>query len=126
MAKLETILCVDDDADIGEALEAALSPEFTVLLAQNCEEAVKLTQQSSPDLFIVDLVLPDISGPETLEKLQQCLNCTETPGMILTSNNQFATFSEPRPPHLLGVLTKPFDPAQLRERVVKLWDEYMA
>ena len=125
MTKLETILCVDDDPEVGQALEAALSEAFTVFLAEDCQEALTLIEATKPDLFLVDLVLPEISGPDTLDALQACLGFHETPGILLTANSQFATFSEARPPQLLGVITKPFDPAQLRERVIKLWDTYM-
>ena len=71
------ILCVDDHHDTSEMLTLLLAQEdYDVVTASGMEEAIKLSQTEPFDLYVLDKRLPDGSGIELCQKLQQL-----TPGV---------------------------------------------
>ncbi|MBI2069399.1 MAG: response regulator [Elusimicrobia bacterium] len=66
------ILVVDDEESICELLRVALAREgFEILTAKNGKEALSIVLSSSPDLILLDLMLPNMSGFEVLRELQR-------------------------------------------------------
>ncbi len=67
-----TILAVDDEATILQSLSGILSDEgFEVLTASNGYEALKIIEQESPDLVLLDIWMPGIDGIETLQEIKR-------------------------------------------------------
>jgi DNA-binding NtrC family response regulator len=78
------ILVVDDEPDIRESLDALLSSEgYRVELAVNATDGLKKLEHSSYDLVLLDLMMPDKSGMETLEEIR--LKDQETPVFLITA-----------------------------------------
>lgn len=128
MAKpLKKILCTDDDPDILAIIEFSLTEvgDFEVLACNSGDNALLQAEAFRPDLFLIDVMMPRMSGPETLTALHAIPIFKSTPAIFLTANAQFSAYSEPHPPQILGILTKPFDPMQLPIKILKLWEEYM-
>ena len=68
---MKTILVVDDDLHIGTMVEEVLTKEgYGVLRAYSGTEAVLLLSQQKPDLVLLDLMLPGLSGEEVLPKIK--------------------------------------------------------
>lgn len=68
---MKTILIVDDDLHIGNMTEEVLTKEgYAVLRAYSGTEAVLLLSQTKPDLVLLDLMLPGLSGEEVLPKIK--------------------------------------------------------
>lgn len=68
---MKTIIVIDDDVHIGGILEEALRREgYSVLRAYSGTEALMLLSQTTPDLALLDLMLPGMSGEELLPKLK--------------------------------------------------------
>lgn len=66
-----TILIIDDDENIGNMLNEALIKEgYEVLRAYSGTEALMVLEKSRPDLVLLDLMLPGLSGEEVLPKLK--------------------------------------------------------
>ncbi len=113
MAK--TILVVDDEENLRSLLEAYLAQEgFSVVTAQNGRDALRLCRQVHPDLIVLDLMMPEMSGYEFLR-----LHAKEfdTPVIILTARVEESD-------KVLGLevgaddyVTKPFSPRELTARV---------
>lgn len=67
----KTVLVVDDDASIRELLEFLIKKEgFKVESARDGEEALRKSRQLSPDIILLDLMLPKLGGFEILRELQ--------------------------------------------------------
>ena len=68
------ILVIDDEEAIRLFLDATLRDEgYDVLLAGNGQEAIDLLGRTVPDLVLLDLMLPDMSGIEVLKKVREML-----------------------------------------------------
>ncbi len=115
---MKTILVIDDDVHIGNLLEEALSREgYGVMRAYSGTEAVLLLSRSVPDLVLLDLMLPGLSGEEVLPKLQGI------PTIVVSAKADV----EDKVALLLGgaadYVTKPFQLRELLARVaVRLRD----
>lgn len=90
MAELagKTILLVDDDAEVRQAIEAALEPlGSTILVADDGNVAVELAAEKSPDLVILDMMLPKRSGFLVLEKIKRGKKKGEKPYVVMITAN---------------------------------------
>lgn len=68
---MKTIAVIDDDIYIGNMLEEVLKREgYRVLRAYSGTEALYLLEQNRPDLILLDLMLPGLSGEEVLSKIK--------------------------------------------------------
>jgi DNA-binding response OmpR family regulator len=71
-ARTITVLVVDDDPTFVELTSAYLSqPGFSVLRASGGQEGIELARRHLPDLLVLDLVMPDVSGIEVVEALKR-------------------------------------------------------
>lgn len=106
------IAIVDDDVYIGDMLEELLTREgYGVLRAYSGTEALLLLEDKRPDLILLDLMLPGLSGEEVLPRLEG------TPVIVLSARAGV----EEKVSLLLGgaadYLTKPFDTRELLARI---------
>ena len=124
MAELtgKTILLVDDDAEVRQAIEAALEPlGSTILVADDGNIAVELAAEKSPDLVILDMMLPKRSGFLVLEKIKRGKKKGEKPYVVMITANpgqRHKAYAQ-----TLGVddyLLKPFRMERLVETVNRL------
>lgn len=111
------VLAVDDDDSVLKALSTILTNHgFEVEIARNGKEGLEKAQQSKPDLVILDLMMPIMSGHEVLLALKQNSTTAEIPVMILT-----AAEPDERIRALQGgaesLMTKPFSEKELAKLV---------
>ena len=67
-----TVLVVDDDPKAVEVIAAFLpAPAYTVVRAYGGSEAIALAQRLRPDLILLDLMMPEVSGFDVVEALQR-------------------------------------------------------
>ena len=82
----KTILIVDDEKKIRELLELRLTDEgFEVLQAADGEEGVEQARKYSPDLILMDVMMPKMDGAEAVNVLQQDQKTKDIPVIFLTS-----------------------------------------
>ena len=112
------ILIVEDDRDIAEMVEYNLREEgYETLSAFNGEEGVKLAKKESPDLIILDIMLPIIDGFEVCRILKKEQVTADIPIIILSAKSQETD-------KIVGLelgaddyITKPFSPRELIARI---------
>jgi len=110
------LLIVDDDISVRKMLYLLLSKEGfkNIALAESGETALQLAASENPDLIVLDIVLPDMDGYETCEKLRRFSNA---PILFLSSmdeeNSRLVSFA-------VGgddFISKPFSSAELIARI---------
>lgn len=112
---------IDDEPDILEFLSYSLKKEgFKVFTAANGEEGVRMTQQVSPSLILLDVMMPVMDGIETCQIIRKDLNITQPIIAFLTSRaedySQIAGFEAGADDYI----TKPIRPRLLISKVESL------
>lgn len=80
------VLIIDDDRTAAELIQVMLEAEgYEVIKTMNGKDGVRLAASESPDLIILDLIMPDISGFNVAYQLKQHQHTRNTPIIILTS-----------------------------------------
>ncbi len=110
-----TILIIDDDQKLNELLKSFLSDfGFRVLSATHPDQGMKKLRQSSPDLVILDVMLPEMDGFEVCRLIRQT---STVPIIMLTARGELTD-------KVLGLelgaddyLPKPFEPRELVARI---------
>lgn len=115
------IVVVEDDPFVEKILKQTLLSEgYSVNIARNGQKALEVTRKLLPDMVILDLGLPDISGHDVFRVLKHDPACRDIPLMVLTGNDRENQEVE----MLLGgaddYLTKPFDVPLLIARIYSL------
>lgn len=118
---LKTLLVIDDDRDIREIAKTSLElvGGFTVIVAESGQRGVTAAQEVKPDAIILDLMMPDMDGQETLAQLKRSSQTTDIPVIMLTAKVQ-ARKEELVSKGAAGVLVKPFDPMRLPSQVCEI------
>ena len=116
------ILLVDDEDDIREI--AAISLEalggWRVSSASSGAEGIEKAIAGSPDVILLDVMMPDIAGPTTFKRLQDEPQTRHIPVILLTAKANTADRHRLEGIGVAGLLTKPFDPMMLSEQVVAI------
>ena len=83
-----TLLVIDDDATVREYLKETLAPEgYHILLASNGSEGLRLAVEREPDLIILDLMMPGVTGFEVIDNLRQHPIACDIPVVIFTAKD---------------------------------------
>lgn len=112
-----TILVVDDTPDNLMLMAELLKDKYRVKLANNGEKALRiLAGDPLPDLILLDIMMPGLSGLQVAEQLQQDARTRHIPIIFLTS--MAAVESEPRAgAGAVDYITKPISPSRVLARV---------
>lgn len=121
---LHRILCVEDEPDIREVVKLALEAigGFRVELCESGMEALAKAPGFSPDLILLDVMMPNMSGPSTLEALRELSQFSTTPIVFMTAKTQAEEICRYRELGAIDVITKPFDPMTLSQKVREIWE----
>jgi DNA-binding response OmpR family regulator len=109
------VLVVDDDPAILKLVRLELTEqEFRVIAAEGGEEALRLSEQQHPDLVVLDVMLPDVSGLEVMRRLRQH---SQVPVILLTAKGGDADKVRGLELGADDYVAKPFNPEELSARV---------
>jgi len=119
--KKPRILIVDDEDDIREVAEISLEmiAGWKVLTASSGCEGLRIARADQPDAILLDVMMPDMDGPTTFQKLQADPAIRHIPVVLLTAKLQPADRKRFAELGVAGVLAKPFDPLELAGQVAK-------
>jgi DNA-binding response OmpR family regulator len=116
MADTPTILLADDETAITSELAPLLERSgFAVIVAGNGDEAQRLAQTARPDLIVLDILMPGISGREVFRRLRAAGNWT--PVIMLTQVGGAGERAMSLEEGADDYLNKPFDPFELVARI---------
>ena len=112
------VLVVDDEPDITALVAYHLAKEgYRVTTANSGSEALRAAEEQAPDLIVLDLMLPGLSGLEVLESLRKRADTREVGVVVLTARKDEADRIEGLSLGADDYLVKPFSPQELVLRV---------
>jgi len=119
MPEKKKILCIEDEPETTNLVKLILAREgYEVLGANGGEEGLKMVQAETPDLILLDLMMPDMDGWQVYQHLKEDEETRDIPVIVVTAKVQSID-------KVLGLqvakvddyITKPFRPEELSERV---------
>ena len=121
------ILHVDDSEDMRAIVLLALETigGLEVVQCSSGAEALIVAVSSKPDLFLLDVMMPDLTGPQTLLRLREMPQFGATPVIFLTAKAGPQDIVDLMAEGALEVITKPFDPMTISEQIVAIWKNSM-
>ena len=121
---MKTILIADDHDHLRLLVTTTLAgPEYRIIEARDGDEACALAQTESPDLLILDWMMPGKSGIQVIETLRSDPSLHDVPVILLTARAQNADRNRAVTVGVHTYLVKPFSPIELMETVEKILGE---
>lgn len=111
------ILVVDDTKTNIEVLEGILSNDYDMYVALNGKKAIMLTEKVKPDLILLDVMMPEMDGYETLKQMRIQGLVDNTPVIFLTAKADSKSEQTGLDLGAVDYITKPFNPDLVRLRI---------
>ena len=113
------VLVIDDEEDIRTVAQVSLEMfgNWEVLTACCGAEGMEMAAREQPDAILMDVMMPDMDGPTTFQKMQQDEAIRGIPVILLTAKVQGPDRKKFLDLGVSGVLAKPFDPTTLATEV---------
>ena len=119
------ILIVEDERDIRDLITFTLHfANYEVVAASNGEEAVTLARQEVPDLILMDVRMPRMTGYEACAIIKAEPNLKDIPIIFLSAKGQESEIQAGLQAGALEYLLKPFAPDQLTARIQAILTQY--
>jgi DNA-binding response OmpR family regulator len=123
-ASTKTVLVVDDDRPLRTLCRASLEEAgFRVLEAADGEQALASVRDEPPDLILLDIMMPGISGWEVTSALLADRSTDQIPIIFISARTEVADRMRAFDLGAQDYVMKPFDPSGLAETVAKTLDE---
>ena len=125
-SKLRRILCVDDDPDLRNIITMSLQ-HVGGYIVQGCEsgeEAVENAPTFDPQLILLDVMMPEMDGPETLAAFRRDPRLADTVVVFISAKARSGDKASLMSLGALDVIAKPFDPMHLHEQIDAIWRRY--
>lgn len=128
MSTLKKIMHVEDDPSIQQVTKIALEAVggFQVHTCPSGADALEHYSQFEPQLLLMDVMMPDMDGPETLRQLQQHYDLSAVPVIFMTAKVQSNEVQSYKDLGAADVVVKPFDPMTLSQQIEAIWQRAIA
>lgn len=122
---IKQIVHVDDDEDIRTIVQIALEVVGQIELIQfpDGNSALSGLDGVTPDMFLLDVMMPVMSGPELYRELRGTPRLAQVPTVFVTAKAEDSFGRQLCAEGAVAVITKPFDPMTLAETLHKIWSE---
>jgi two-component system phosphate regulon response regulator PhoB len=116
---MSKILIIDDDEQMCETMKTWLDKktEHEVVFALGGRKGLAAVSKEKPDLILLDLMMPDVSGIEVLKKLKKQRTTLRIPVVILTGRSEEEAMEESMRGYAEEFIAKPIGPEDLVSRV---------
>ncbi|MDR3322427.1 MAG: response regulator [Synergistaceae bacterium] len=123
VVKKKIVLAVDDATVNLQLVHSALKDEYTVRLAKSASIALIELGRVIPDLILLDIEMPRISGLDLLKQIRGDARLLNVPIVFLTSHAEMdVVMTALQQKGIKDYIVKPFEPEELRKRVRKVLD----
>ena len=125
-AALKRIMMIEDDPDIQAVARLALETlgGFTVEVCSRGQEALETAPAFGPDLILLDVMMPGMDGPTTLERLRALPQTAMVPIVFMTAKVMPHEIEYYKTLGALDVIRKPFDPMTLSATLNAIWNQH--
>ena len=113
------VLAIDDDDGVREIIQFSLEAAagWEVLTAASGREGLEAAVAERPDAILLDVMMPDLDGPETFRQLQANAETHNIPTILLTAKAMMSERQQFMDLGVTGVIAKPFQPHDLVNQI---------
>lgn len=117
----KSILIVDDEPNIVMTLEYTFKKQnFEVFIARDGSEAIQILDTHTPDAILLDIMMPNIDGYQTLQYIKSKEQLSHTKVVFLTAKNRASDMEKGLAMGADRYLTKPFSVKKVVSEIVEL------
>ncbi len=116
------LVIADDEADIRRLIVFLLR-SYDLYEAQNGRRALELIREVGPDLVLLDIMMPEMTGLEVLDAMRENPLTTSIPAVLLSAKGQAAEIEQGLRSGATRYLVKPFESQSLRTCVAEVLRE---
>jgi len=122
-SELNKILYVEDEKDIQAIAQVALETVggFTVKICSNGNEAINSISEFSPDLLLLDVMMPNMDGISVCKSLRSKPETEKLPIIMLSGKTHLNADDALLAESAIAVIPKPFDPMELANKIKEIW-----
>lgn len=120
MTSKKHILLIDDMTTNLKVVGEVLKDNYTLSMAKSGPQALQLLDRMTPDLILLDVMMPEMDGYQTLEAIRKVAGCSKVPVVFMTTDN--GTANEVRGFELgaMDYIHKPMAPELVRSRIARV------
>lgn len=119
---LPMLLAIDDNRDLHTLLDNLLAAEYRIIHAYGGRKGIEMSRTEVPDVIVCDVMMPDLDGMETCNRIKTTTATSHIPVLMLTACAQDEQRVQGYDSGADGYLTKPFNTTVLRARLKSLID----
>lgn len=123
---LKSVLYVEDDLHVRTTAKLVLEV-IGKLEVRDCgsgHEALDAARNFHPDLILLDVMMPELDGIATLERLRSMPHLADTPALFVTGLTTASDIERYAGVGAIGVIPKPLAPLRLTDQLRTLWDQH--
>ena len=117
---MKHILLVDDNPTNLKMAASVLQPYYQLSMAKSGKQALNFLKKNHPDLILLDLLMPEMDGYETMEEIKLNPRTSDIPIIFLTADKERTSEIKGLSLGALDFITKPFDEAAMLGRIEKI------
>jgi CheY-like chemotaxis protein len=130
----KSVLIIDDEEDVRAITQMGLemATDWNIMIASSGQEGLFIAETEQPEVILLDWMMPDWDGQETLNQLKANQKTAQIPVILMTAKEQSAlnlkgpsqtTTKVKNQLEIIGVITKPFRPLQLSKEINQILGE---
>ena len=123
---LERILYAEDEDDIREIALLAIEAlgGFKCVTCNSGVDVIALAHSFKPQLILLDVMMPVMDGPTTLQALKQDSELQDIPVIFLTAKIMSEELARFKLMGAIDIISKPFDPMTLAKQIQTIWETH--
>lgn len=119
MADKKIILAIDDDPMVLRVLTALLTPVYDLRISKSAADALALMDQTPPDLILLDIEMPHISGFEFLHTIKKNPKFMNIPVVIVSGHFETEFVIHAEKSGATGIVAKPIKQEELMKKIAE-------
>lgn len=118
----KNILLIDDEETIQEVVQVGIAIEagWQVAIASSGLEGINLAENQQPDVILLDVMMPEMDGIDTLSQLKTNQKTSSIPVIFLTAKAQAEEKNQFQSLGVVDVITKPFNSMTLASQIAQI------